>query len=43
VCNIGGAYLGARTAIRRGSPFVRLVFLGIVAILIVRLAWDLWM
>jgi uncharacterized membrane protein YfcA len=35
--------LGARTAIRRGSPFVRLVFLGIVAILIVRLAWDLWM
>lgn len=43
VCNIGGAYFGARTAIRRGSPFVRIVFLGIVAILIVRLAWSLWM
>ncbi len=43
VCNMGGAYFGARTAIRRGSPFVRIVFLTIVAILIVRLAWDLWM
>ncbi len=42
-CNMGGAYFGARTAIRRGSPFVRIVFLAIVAILIVRLAWDLWM
>ncbi len=42
VCNMGGAYFGARTAIRRGSSFVRIVFLGIVAILIVRLAWDLW-
>jgi uncharacterized membrane protein YfcA len=42
VCNVGGAYLGARTAIKRGSPFVRIVFLAIVAILIVRLAWDLW-
>ncbi len=43
VCSMGGAYFGARTAIRRGSPFVRIVFLAIVAILIVRLAWDLWM
>lgn len=42
VCNMGGAYFGARTAIRRGSPFVRFVFLGITAILIVRLAWELW-
>lgn len=41
-CNMAGAYFGARTAIRRGSPFVRIVFLSIVAILIVRLAWDLW-
>lgn len=40
-CNMGGAYIGARTAIRRGSPFVRIVFLTIVAILIIRLAWDL--
>jgi uncharacterized membrane protein YfcA len=43
VCNIGGAYFGARTAIRRGSPFVRIVFLGITAILIIRLAWDIWL
>jgi len=43
VCNMGGAYFGARTAIRRGSPFVRIVFLGITAIFIIRLAWDIWL
>jgi uncharacterized membrane protein YfcA len=43
VCNMGGAFFGARTAIRRGSPFVRIVFLGITAILIIRLAWDIWL
>jgi uncharacterized membrane protein YfcA len=43
ICNMGGAYFGARTAIRRGSPFVRIVFLGITAILIIRLAWDIWL
>ena len=42
LCNVLGAYFGARMAITRGSPFVRIVFLAIVAILIIRLAWDLW-
>jgi uncharacterized protein len=40
VCNIAGAFIGARTAIRRGSGFVRAVFLTIVGILILRLGWD---
>jgi uncharacterized membrane protein YfcA len=41
VCNVAGAVIGARMAIRRGSSFVRLVFLAVVGILILRLGWDL--
>jgi uncharacterized membrane protein YfcA len=40
VCNVVGAQLGARLAIRRGSAWVRRVFLVVVAALIVRLAFD---
>ena len=40
--NIAGAYLGARTAVARGSGFVRVVFLGVVAVLVVKLGVDLW-
>lgn len=39
--NIAGSYLGARTAVKRGSGFVRVVFLMVVAVLIVRLGSDL--
>jgi uncharacterized membrane protein YfcA len=39
-CNVAGGWLGAHTAIRRGSRFVRIVFLVVVAALIVRLAYD---
>jgi uncharacterized membrane protein YfcA len=39
--NVLGAVLGVRTAIKRGSGFVRLVFLAVVGVLILRLAWDL--
>jgi uncharacterized membrane protein YfcA len=38
--NVAGGYLGARTAAARGSGFVRGVFLCVVAVLIVRLGWD---
>jgi hypothetical protein len=38
--NVAGGYLGARTAAARGSGFVRAVFLCVVAVLIVRLGWD---
>lgn len=40
-CNMLGAFVGARMALTRGSGFVRLVFLVVVAVLIVRLGWDL--
>ncbi len=39
-CNIGGSIVGAHTALRRGSGFVRRMFLVIVAMLIVKTAWD---
>lgn len=39
-CNLLGALIGARMAIARGSGFVRLVFLGVVGLLIARLAWE---
>lgn len=39
-CNVAGAQLGARLAIRRGSAWVRQVFLVVVAALIARLAYD---
>ena len=38
VANLVGGYLGARTAVTRGSRFVRVVFLLVVGVLVVRLA-----
>jgi len=40
-CNVAGGWLGAHTAIRRGSRFVRAVFLVVVAALAVRLSFDI--
>jgi hypothetical protein len=40
--NLAGGYLGARTAVSAGSRFVRLVFLAVVSVLIVRLAWQVF-
>ncbi|WP_259370965.1 MULTISPECIES: TSUP family transporter [Streptomyces] len=40
VCNIVGARLGAGTALRRGSGFVRVVLLVVVAAMVVRLGVD---
>ncbi len=39
VCNIVGALLGARLALRGGSAFVRKVFIAVVSLLILRTAW----
>lgn len=38
--NISGAMIGSRVALKHGSGFVRLVFLGVVAMLILKLAFD---
>lgn len=41
VCNIAGAQLGSRLAIRHGSGFVRAVFLTMTLALIAKIGWDL--
>ncbi|MFG1954354.1 sulfite exporter TauE/SafE family protein [Micromonospora sp. NPDC048830] len=42
VCNVAGAALGARMALRRGSGFVRVVLLVVVVALVVKLGYDQW-
>jgi uncharacterized membrane protein YfcA len=40
--NVAGAVVGARMAVRRGSGFVRIVFLVVVGLLILRLGVDVF-
>ena len=40
VFNVAGAQAGSRLALRHGSGFVRVVFLWVVVVLILRFAWD---
>ena len=40
VCNVAGSLLGTRLAILKGNQFVRVLFLGVVAVMIVRFAWE---
>lgn len=42
LCNVAGGLIGARLAIRRGSSFVRLLFVLLVGLLILRFAWDVF-
>ena len=39
-CNIVGGYLGARTAVSRGTRFVRVFFIAVVSAFIVRIGGD---
>lgn len=39
-CNVLGALVGTRLAMLKGNQFVRTVFLGIVSVMIARLAWE---
>lgn len=41
VANLAGGVIGARTAVRKGSGFVRVVFLVVVAALLLKLGYDL--
>ncbi len=41
VCNLAGAITGSRMALARGAVFVRKMFLGVVSVLILKLAYDL--
>ncbi|WP_071891312.1 sulfite exporter TauE/SafE family protein [Hymenobacter sp. PAMC 26628] len=40
VCNVLGATLGIQVALRRGTGFVRVLFLGIVSTFILKLGWE---
>ncbi|UFU03377.1 TSUP family transporter [Ruania suaedae] len=40
LANMLGAYVGARTAVARGSRFIRIAFVLVVSVLIVKLGWD---
>lgn len=41
VCNMLGSTLGARLAQRKGTGFVRVLFLGVVSAFILKLGWDM--
>lgn len=41
LCNLAGALLGSRAALRHGVGFVRKMFLGVVCALIAKMAFDL--
>lgn len=41
VCNILGAFIGAKLAISKGSEFVRKLFLVIVSLLVLKLSYDI--
>lgn len=40
VCNLVGAVIGSRLALRHGTAFIRKVYLGVVSVLILRVAYD---
>ncbi|WP_010147634.1 TSUP family transporter [Serinicoccus profundi] len=40
--NVLGGYLGARVAVSRGSGFVRMVFVVLVAAFVVKIGYDTW-
>lgn len=42
LCNIIGSLIGAKLAILKGSYFIRIVFIVVVSILIVKLAYDIF-
>ena len=42
VCNVVGAAVGARMALKRGAGFVRVVLLVVVLALVARLGYDQW-
>lgn len=40
LCNVAGAYLGARTAVALGAGFIRVVFVLIVGAFTIKIGWD---
>jgi uncharacterized protein len=42
VCNLSGSYFGARLAMFRGNRFIRLFFLGVIFLMILRYGYDIF-
>lgn len=42
LANLAGAIIGARTAVRKGSGFVRIVFLTVVGLLLLKIGYDIF-
>ncbi|AKU16458.1 TSUP family transporter [Luteipulveratus mongoliensis] len=40
VANLAGGYLGARTAVAKGSRFIRIVFVCVVSAFVLKIGWD---
>lgn len=40
--NVIGSYVGSRMAIAKGTKFIRYAFLSVVAVLIIKLSYDVW-
>lgn len=42
ICLMAGAWVGAHSAIRFGANFIRPIFIGVVTLLAIKLAYDAW-
>jgi uncharacterized protein len=42
ICNLLGSYFGARLAMLRGNTFIRLFFLGVIFLMILRYGYDIF-
>jgi uncharacterized protein len=42
IANMAGGYLGSKTAINKGTAFIRVVFLIVMVLLLIRLGYDLF-
>lgn len=42
ICNMVGSFIGSKLAIKKGSGFVRVLFLIVVSLMIGKFGWDLW-
>ena len=40
IANLAGGFIGAKMAMRHGNEFIRTVFLVVIGVLAIKLAWD---
>jgi len=42
ICNVAGNYMGTKMALKKGNKFIRLIFLLIVSIMILRYGYEIF-